>query len=288
MQLRRQAQRIQRRVLFAALARHLIPDVRPQVTEHGHFAAGNIVCHRHARQLHNAALNRVHQGKVAHCPREQSAFYVAGAAQEERRCRKINHALHANFSVDCLQAGDPYARGGSILFCLSHRVAAVIAGQLDKIISSIVQLLLAVTVVRLVIQHQNVFDAHQFRHYALQHLPVTFHSLQVRAAALQQPPAALGNIKPLAVHKRVVICNQNFGFLQVRQHVGRHQLAAAIVAVRIVGLQHAQPVFDGQSGRHHQKSARKQFALRMLCSIHRLPRNQHCHHGGLAGACGKL
>ena len=39
----------------------------------------------HARQLHDAALDRVHQAEIGHNPREERAFLIAGAAQEEGR-----------------------------------------------------------------------------------------------------------------------------------------------------------------------------------------------------------
>ena len=73
----------------AALLRHLPADMFPQVAELGHVAAGYIIGHRHARQLDDAALDRVHQRKVADHPGEQCPLDIAGTAQEKGRGREI-------------------------------------------------------------------------------------------------------------------------------------------------------------------------------------------------------
>ncbi len=57
----------------------------PEISEHGHFIARNVFRHGDTRQLDDAALDGVHQGEVAHGPREQGSFYVAGATEEKRR-----------------------------------------------------------------------------------------------------------------------------------------------------------------------------------------------------------
>lgn len=46
------------------------------------------------------------------------------------------------------------------------------------------------------------------------------------------------------------------------EHVFRHELAARVVAVRIVGLKHAQPVLDRDTRRDHQEAAGESLALR--------------------------
>ena len=53
------------------------------------FGAGDVVGHRHAWELDDAALDGVHQREVAHRPGEQRAFGVARAAQEEWRGGEI-------------------------------------------------------------------------------------------------------------------------------------------------------------------------------------------------------
>ena len=61
LQLRRQVERVECFGLATALLRHLGADVFPQVAEHRHLVAGNIVCNGYARQLDDAALDGVHQ-----------------------------------------------------------------------------------------------------------------------------------------------------------------------------------------------------------------------------------
>ena len=73
--------------LAAALLGHVLADVLPEVAEHRHFVAGDIVGHRDARQLDDAAFDGVHEREIAHRPREERAFGVARAAEEERRRR---------------------------------------------------------------------------------------------------------------------------------------------------------------------------------------------------------
>ena len=78
LQFARQVHRIERRA--APPLRHLPADVLPEIAEHRHLGAGDVVHHRHARQLDDAALDGVHQGEVADRPREQRALGVARAA----------------------------------------------------------------------------------------------------------------------------------------------------------------------------------------------------------------
>ena len=146
-----------------ALLRHVLADVLPQVAEHRHLVAGDVLGHRHARQLDDAALDGVHQREVAHRPREQRAFGVAGAAQEERRRRQVDDAADAELAVDRLQAGNPQAGGFVVLFGFLLVVA------LQRLVVRVVRLL-AVAVVRLVVDDEDVLHAHQVGHDALEHL----------------------------------------------------------------------------------------------------------------------
>ena len=109
------AQRVEQRGLGAPLSWHLRADVLPQVPKRGHLATGDIVRHRHTRQLDDAALDRVHQREVAHRPGEQRALRVAGAAQEEWRGRKIEHPAQTQPALHHFEAGNPYPRGFAVL-----------------------------------------------------------------------------------------------------------------------------------------------------------------------------
>ena len=69
-----------------------------------------------------------------------------------------------------------------------------------------------------------------------------------------------------------------------REHVGRHQLAALVVAVRVVRLEHPQAVADGDARGDHQESAREPPAAGAAHRVDGLPRDEHGHDRGLAGA----
>ena len=107
-----------------------------------------------------------------------------------------------------------------------------------------------------------------------------------RPCSRARPP--LRDVLDLARHEGVVVGDDDGGAVQVAEHVARHQFAALVVAVRVVGLQHAQAVADGQAGGHHQEAAREPPAARMAHRVDGLPRDQHRHHRGLAGAGGEL
>ena len=86
----------------------------------------------------------------------------------------------------------------------------------------------------------------------------------------------------------MVVGDDDVGAVQIAEHGARHQFAALVVAVRVVGLQHAQPVADRQAGGHYQEAARESPAARMAHRVHRLPRDQHRHYRRLAGAGGEF
>ena len=100
-----------------------LADVLPEVAEHRHLVAGDVVGHRHARQLDDAALDGVHEREVAHRPREQRALGVARAAQEEWRGRQVDDAGEAELAVDGFEAGNPEAGGLVVLLGLLLVVA---------------------------------------------------------------------------------------------------------------------------------------------------------------------
>ena len=104
LKLRRKAQGVQFLRLASALFRHLRADVLPEIPEHRHLRAGNVVGDRHARQLDDAALDGVHEGEVAHGPWEEGAFGIAGAAKEEGRGGEVDHAGEPELAVDGFKA----------------------------------------------------------------------------------------------------------------------------------------------------------------------------------------
>jgi hypothetical protein len=80
-------------------------------SEHRHVVAGDVLGHGHAGQLHDAALDGVHEREVAHRPREEGALRVAGAAQEERGGGEVDDSGQAELAIHRLQPGDPEAGG---------------------------------------------------------------------------------------------------------------------------------------------------------------------------------
>ena len=74
----------------SALLRHLLADVVPQVSERRHLAARDVVGDRHPGQLHDAALDGVHEREVAHRPGEECfppRSRTRGGRRESRRDR---------------------------------------------------------------------------------------------------------------------------------------------------------------------------------------------------------
>ena len=171
LQARGQLERVEFLALAAALLRHVLADVLPEVAEHRHFVAGDVLRHGHARQLHDAAFDGVHQREVAHRPGEQRALGVAGAAQEERRGRQVDDARDAELAVHRFEAGNPEAGGLVVLLGFLPLVA------LQVLVVGVLRLL-AVAVVRLVVEDEDVLHAHQVGHDALEHLAFGFQRVQ--------------------------------------------------------------------------------------------------------------
>ena len=89
--------------------------------------------------------------------------------------------------------------------------------------------------------------------------------------------AAFGNLHPLPQLESVVIGDDDLGAVDIIQHVIGNQLAARIVAVRVVRLENAKPVLDGQPRCHDQKSACEVAAAWTANGIDRLPCDDHGH-----------
>ena len=78
------------------------------------------------------------------------------------------------------------------------------------------------------------------------------------------------------------------GTLKVSEHVSRHHFSAGVVAIRVFGLEHAQPVFDRDAWSHYQETPSEAPAVRVPDGVDGLPCDDHGHDGGLAGAGGQL
>jgi len=72
--------------------------------------------------------------------------------------------------------------------------------------------------------------------------------------------------------------------LEVVEHVARHELAARVVGVGVIGLQHSQAVANREPGRDHEEALREPLAVPVPHGVHRLPRDEHRHDRRLARA----
>ena len=115
----RELERVELFALAAALLGHVLADVLPEIAVDGHFIAGDVFGDGNARQLHDAALDGVHEREVAHRPGEQRALGVAGAAEKERRGRQVDDAGEAELAIHGFQAGDPEPGGLRYSSCAS-------------------------------------------------------------------------------------------------------------------------------------------------------------------------
>ena len=282
LELGRQVEGVEGGGLAPALLGHLGADVFPEVAEHRHLGAGDVVGDGHAGQFDDAALDGVHEGEVAHGPGEQGAFGVAGAAQEEGGGGEVDDPRQAQAAVDGLQPGDPQAGGGVVL--LGLLLVFALEGGLLVVLG-----LFTVAVVGLVVDRQDLLQAHEVGHDPLQHLAGGLLGVEGLApAALEELAVALGDIQALAAAKGVVVGDDDLGALDRVQQVGGDQFAAGVVAVGVVGLEDAQPVLDGDAGGDDEEAPGEAFAIAVAVGVDDLPGDEHGHDGGLAGAGGEL
>ena len=139
-----------------------------------------------------------------------------------------------------------------------------------------------------VVYHEDVLHAHQVGHHPLEHLPLCLLGLQLLAAALQKPARACRDFQSLPQHERVVVRDDDLRPLHVFEHVAGNEFTRAVVVVRVIRQEHPEPVANRQARGDEQESAGEVLAARAANSIHRLPSDQHGHHGRLACACGQL
>ena len=220
--------------------RQALADVLPQVAIDDRIGLHEIVAHRHARQLDDAALDRVHQAEVGYDPGKEIAFRIARAAQEEGGGRQIVDRAHAlrQLAVQRLDAVDPEPGG----FLVLGRFLLVVAGQRAFGIAAD---LVPVAVVRLVVDDVDAVVVEQLAAGPLQHLRVGFRRLErLGIIPLQEAARDLGQGQRLAVLEGVVVGDHDLRAPDLRQHLRRHDLARLVVVVRLARLQHAEPILD--------------------------------------------
>ena len=143
--------------------------------------------------------------------------------------------------------------------------------------------------VRLVVDHEDVLGAHQATHDTLQHLAFGFSGVQfVAGAALQQRSSARRQLDAFAQLECVIVGNDDLGAVHVVEQVLGHEFAAGVVTVRVVRLEDAETILDGQAGGDDQKASSEVFAGGMADRVDRLPGDQHGHDSGLARPGGQL
>ncbi len=81
----------------------------------------------------------------------------------------------------------------------------------------------------------------------------------------------------------VVVGDDDFCLSEIVIQLGRYNVALAVVVVRVVRQQHAQPVADGNAGRDDQEGVGEAGVLRVGALVERMPGNEHGHDYGLAG-----
>src|SRR5450631_2500477 len=95
--------------------------------------------------------------------------------------------------------------------------------------------------------------------------------------------------KSLMVHvEGVIVGNDDLRVVDVFEHVARHQFAVLIVAVRVIRLEHAESVFDGQTGGNDEEATGEILAAGTADGVDCLPGDKHGHDGGFACAGGQL
>ena len=82
----------------------------------------------------------------------------------------------------------------------------------------------------------------------------------------------------------MIVGDDDFRAVEIAEHVPRNQLAAPVVAVGVIRLEHPEPIPDGETGGDHEKSARESAAAGAAHRVHGLPCNEHGHDRRLSGA----
>ena len=109
--------------------------------------------------------------------------------------------------------------------------------------------------VRLVVEHEDVLDAHQVRHDTLEHLAFGFSGVQlVASTTLEQRASAADSSMRSRNLKGVVVGDDDLGAVHVVEQVVRHEFATGVVTVRVVRLEDAEPILDGQAGGRRPES----------------------------------
>ena len=108
--------------------------------------------------------------------------------------------------------------------------------------------------VGLVVDDDDVLEAHELFGNAANHLAFGFLGHDGRVAALQKRAADLVDFQNLLELKRVEVGDDDLGLVDVVQHVAGNEFAGAVIAFNVAGQQNAQPVLDRDARRDRPES----------------------------------
>ena len=141
----------------------------------------------------------------------------------------------------------------------------------------------AVTMMRLVVDDDDVLQRHQLAAGALQHRTLGFDGDGGLAPALQQSAADLGHLHDLALAERVIVGDDDLRLGDVYDEIGRDKFAGSVIALRVLGPQDAQAVADGDAGGDDQEALAEPAAARRAHGVRGMPGDEHRHDSRLAG-----
>jgi hypothetical protein len=186
------------------------------------------------------------------------------------------------FVVHGLQSGNPHPRGFVVLL----RFFFIVALQL--IIIVIFRLYL-ITMMRFIIENDDVLQTRQVAHDALDHLAVVFARFQRFARSpFDQGPASRRDLQSFAQHERMKIRDDDFRPLDIIQHIGRDEFAVFVIVLGIVREQNTQAIFNGEARSADQESTGKKLQIRVTNGVDRLPGDDHRHDGRFSGPGSEL
>ena len=135
-----------------------------------------------------------------------------------------------------------------------------------------------------IIENENILQAHEFGHDALDHLSFGFECIQALRHCLEEGPPALRQLHAVAEFKGMVVRNHDLSPFEIAKHVAGNQFAARIVAVRIIGLKHASRSLNSEARRDNQKPASEVGTARPPDGVDSLPGDDHRHNSGFTRA----
>jgi hypothetical protein len=144
---------------------------------------------------------------------------------------------------------------------------------------------LAIAMMRLIVDHDDILEREQLTAGAVEHLPVGLSRFE-RLGRIpgQESPAHPRQLHSLAVLEGVVIGDDDGRLADVAKHVVGQQLAGAVIAPGMLRVEHLEPVADRDAGSDDQECPREAVGAGSAYGIERLPGDNHCHNGSLAGA----